>query len=560
MTAPLIALWAAFSMMGAGHFISDEEGPLAWLHAAVAGMMMWGLIGLMLGVANLLSPSVFFAVTAVSALGWGKATLTVPSRWAVGTALLVSMPAVLDAAGPLTGVDELYLHGGLAQRMSLHEGLVGGLLHPNGSRPLTLQIIYTGLWSSGHPSSLSWFHWLLSGGLMVAVVQTGSLHLGSRVAGVAAATLLAGSTTIQESMGQAASDLPTALAVLAAMDACNRRRIRSGIIAAATAMSIKYTSAAPLAGIFLAVRLPIAVRLLAAGSVAMLISPWWIRNSIEQLHPLFPFTGWPDPAMAFQAVEKWGAGRTALDFIWLPYRSIFQADPQTYAFHGRLHPLFFGCLVALPLGLRSQRARPWAVAAGVGCIGWAMGPHWLRYAIPTLPLLALAGMAVIEPFLKRRIARVALVALLFGLAPVGLADMSRQLEGHFQYLIADSTPTDEALQFCNTHLPNDATVALMFTWENAALQRTQILGSVEDHIPSRHFILSHPDAPLAALRKSGATHVLIRNLEFRHSLYPTLDRKQFEAQYSRPVGLINHHLLMGADLLFSSSSHRVYRL
>ena len=560
MTAPLIALWVAFALLGAGHLINREEGPLAWLHSAVAGMMIWGLVGLGVGLAGLLTPSVFIGITVVSAIGWTRAQLTVPTRWAVVTALVLTAPALLDAMGPLTGVDELYLHGGLAQRMATHEGLLGGPLHPNGSRPLTLQLIYTGLWSSGEPSSLSWFHWLIASGLMVAIVQIGSLHLGSQAAGIAAAALLGTSTTIQEALGQAASDLPTALAVLAAMDACIRGRVRAGIIAAATAMSIKYTSAAPLAGILLATRLPILVRVFAVGCVAALVSPWWVRNVLEGLHPLFPFTGWPEPTMAFQAVEKWGAGREVLDFIWLPYRAIFEADPQTYEFHGRLHPLFFACLLALPWGLRCAANRPWAIAAGIGCIGWAAGPHWLRYAIPTLPLLALAGMATLRLLLNQRAAWTTAGVLLLGLAPLGLVDMPRQFAQHLNHTQPRASPTDSALSFCNAHLPDNATVALMFTWENAALQRRQILGSVEDHIPSRHFILSHADEPLEALHRSGVTHVLIRNIEFRPALYPSLSRAQFDAEYQQPVSVINHHLLMNADLLFSSSSHRVYRL
>jgi len=149
---------------------------------------------------------------------------------------------------------------------------------------------------------------------------------------------------------------------------------------------------------------------------------------------------------------------------------------------------------------------------------------------------------------------------LIGLAPVGLVGTDLHLNRELAARTTSSERTPTVMEFCNRHVPDDATIALLFAWEGAAIQRRQILGSIDDHVPSRHFILSHPDDPLGALRRSGATHVLIGNVDFRRQLYPTIPAAEFDAAYRAPVATINHHLLMGADLLFSTSSHRLYRL
>ena len=556
----IIALSAALAMMGAGCWISRDEGATAWAHALIAGLLVWGLVGLALGLMGQLTPAAFSIVAGMSLFGWSRARIAPPPWVALVPALLLAAPALIDATGSLTGVDELYLHGGLSQQLAMHEGLLGGVLHPNGSRPLTLQLVYTGLWSTGHPSSLSSFHWILAVALLTLVIQLGRLHLGALSVGLIAAAVLGGSTTVQESIGQAASDLPTAFAVLAAMDASLRRNVRLGIASAAVALSIKYTAAAPLVGIALAARLPLPTIATTVMGAGLLVSPWWLRNAFESLHPLFPFTGWPDPSMAFQSIEKWGAGRTVADFARLPYRAVFEADPQTHRFHGRLHPFMLACVLMLPVACRPTKWRPWAIAGITGSIGWAMGPHWLRYLIPTLPILALSGSAIVVWVARNRLGLGMVWCGLIGLAPMGLIGTDRHLSRELTVRTSSDEHTPTVVEFCNRHVPEDATVALLFAWEGAAIQRRQLLGSVEDHIPSRHFILSHPTDPLGGLRRAGATHVLIGNVDFRRQLYPTIPEADFDAEYRKPVSTINHHLLMGADLLFSTATHRLYRL
>ncbi len=560
MTAMAVALTALLSATGAGLWLTDEDTPVSWAQALVAGLLIWGLAGLVLGLCGLLAPAAFGAVALVSLTGWTRRRLSFPPLVAVCSAAVLIAPGLVDALGPIAGTDEQYLHVGLSQQLLMHEGLIGGLLHPNGSRPQTLQLVYTGLLSSGIPNSLACFHWLLALAAMTLTIQLGREHFERWTVGLVAAAMLGMSTTVQESVGQVASDIPAALAVLVSIDAAVRGSVRQGVIAAATALSIKYTAAAPLVGAIIAARLPPKRLLQATAGALLLVSPWWLRNVAEGLHPLFPFTGWPAPEMSFQIAEKWGAGRSAVDFLWLPYRAVFEANPVTHEFHGRLHPFVLLCLAPIPLAWRSKKLRPWLAAASAGCAGWALGPHWLRYLNPTLPALALVGAAAVTPLASGRIRRLALWAALLLLAPAGLQGMDRQFSRNQQILTSGDADLPDAIEFCNRHLPDDATVALLFSWNSAALHRKQILGSVEDHIPSRHFLITHKEDPVAALAARGATHALVRAVTFPRSHYTSIPADTFNEEYIQPFDTLNNSLLMKAELLFSGPMHRVYRL
>lgn len=559
-TAMAVALLGLIAAMGAGRWLAHGDGPTQWAHALVTGMLLWGLIGLVLGSLGLITPVAFGAVGAVSLLGWTRGRLSRPAWATIAASACLVLPGVIDALGPITGTDEQYLHVGLPQQLLLYGELVGGPLHPNGSRPLLLQLVYTGLLSSGESRSIACFHWLLSASTVALTIQMGRHRLGGWKIGLMAAAMLGLSTTFQESTGQAASDLPTAFAVLVALDAVAIGRHRVAMMAAAAAISIKYTAVAPLAGILLTAGLrPLLAGRLAVGAL-LLVSPWWLRNAWNDLHPLFPFMGWPDPQLSFQFAEKWGAGRSLIDFLYLPYRAVFDADPNTHLFHGRIHPLLILCLLPVPLAWRSRTLRPWFGAAALGLIGWATGPHWLRYLIPTLPIVALLGAAVVIPLASGRWRRFGIIAALLCWAPSGLKGM----EGRWsesRVALKDGLPAPaEAIEFSNQHLPDDATVALLFDWNSAAIHRRQVLGSVEDHNPSRHFFLRHADDPIGALVRQGATHAVVRTVNFPKSHYAFLDPNRYKREFIAPLQTMNDGLLMEAELLYAGPLHRVYRL
>jgi len=474
---------------------------------------------------------------------------------AVGVILLI--PGAMSIGDGRLNTDELYLHLGLPLQMLMEEGLVGGPLHPNGSRPLTLSMAYAVALGTDISQSAAAMHWWLSVVVIALMVQVARDHLERSDIGILAALVLALSTTFAEASAHAGSDIPTALGVLLAMDAARRGHLRGAGLAAGLALSIKYTAWAPLIGVWLLMRGTPLQRLKAGFLALAVVSPWWARNLLSGDHALFPFTGWTEPSLQFQFLEKYGAGRDAIDFVLLPYRMVVDANPQSFEFLGRVHPYLILLLIPCVFIIRSARLRPWALATALGLIGWAAGPHWLRYLIPAMPIIALTGAAVTLPLCRNRWAR--------GTLGVGLAlGAYSGLQGHWltgadpQRLIDRSG--DSAIEFTNQTLPDDARLALLFSWRSADIDVRQILGSVEDHNPTRHFLLANEGNIIGALRDAGATHALVRRVTFLPSNYVGMSADQFTTEFREPVAALDDAMLMGADLLFRSPTHRLYRI
>ena len=574
-----VLVWTV-AALGAGGALLRRVAPTildantGWAHALVAGLLLWGLGGLALAGLGVLGTPGLAVLCVLLAAGWLTRPRIprprlVPVEAVLGGALL--LPLMLVALAPPTGTDALYYHLGVPAQMLLDEGLVGGLLHPQGSRPAILHLPYAALIHSGGLAAPALLHLLFSAALLVLLVQAGAEHLGHRAAGLAAACLLIGSWTFMSEAGRPGNDIVAALATLAALDAALRARPRALAIAAGTALSIKYTAAGPLLGIFLVTPLPWRTRLLSAAGMLCCLLPWWGRNMAEGLHPLFPFLGWPQTSvpLAFQYLDKYGSGRAPLDFLALPWRVFMDAEIDSFRFMGRLNPAW---LVLAPFGLWAARRpgnpRRLVLAAAIGAMAWAAGPQWLRYLLPALPILALAATAGLKEGAHRALILAALLAGVVGL-PANWLDVAQTATDRIEVVTGqedreaflDRKLTGYgALSWANAHLPEDARVAMLFSWSGALLERRQVLGSVEDHVPTRHWILTHGDRSLAALANAGATHAVVRRARFLKNGYPFLAPEVIDAHLQAPVRQLEERLLMGASLLAQDGPLRVYRL
>ena len=555
-----LALLASLGGLGQhllGRQARDTE--TAWAHAIGMGLLAWGAIGLILGVVGELRPEYLTWMVGGSLLGWAvpRVNLAVPLRYVL-LSIVVLLPGAISLADGVPSTDEVYLHLGVPQQLLLEHSLLGGPLHPNASRPLTLSMAFAAAMSTKITGAAAALNWWLSAALFTLTAQVARAHLGQSGAGLVASVALAGSTTIASASGHAGSDLPTAFAVMLTMDAALRGQHRTAGMAAGLALSLKYTAWAPLVGIWLVMKVPWSARVRAGILALSLVSPWWARNLLSGYHALFPFMGWSEPEMSFQLLTKYGAGRAWLDFMWLPYRMVFEADPFSFEFMGRLHPYTVILLPLCALRRSDEHLRPWLIVASIGLIGWAAGPHWLRYLIPTLPFAALAG--------AYAAIRVSSRPWLLGLLGLGLGvGLSSGLKGHWMtgadhLKLRDGPEAAEAIRFCNDALPEGSRIAMLFEWRSADVHHRQILGSVEDHNPTRHFLLRNSHRIIDALRSEGATHALVRETTFLPVTYNTIGRERFNREFREPIQNLDHALLMGADLIFRSPSHRVYRI
>jgi hypothetical protein len=558
------------------------EGPEAWLFALAAGLVLWGSLSwpaaLLMGVHSWGG----VVLLTLLAAGWLLRPAVPLPRLGLGPlalGLIFLIPALLCLSTPITDTDELYYHLALPARM-LDEGqLLGGPWMPNGSRPLALHLPYAWLMGLGGPAAARAFHLLLGAALLLGVYRGAQRRWGG-IAAIAAPLLLLGSTSFLRELGLAYADIPTALLVLVAAEAALAGWLPLLAIAAGGALAIKYTAAAALVPLFAILLLRPLLRgragwselrgfLLAGLAGLALTSPWWLRNLLQGLHPLFPFSGWQEAGpFVFQFPDKYGMGHGWLDTLLLPWNLSVHAEHDSMVFLGRISPAFLALApAALWAAWRDRRVRLLLGTGALGLLLWSFGTQWLRYLLPLLPLLALACAAGLAR-LPRWVQAAALLCWLAGLPanlrPV-LADAAERapvalgLEEPEAYLARrlDAWP---AVHWINEHSPPEARVALLFGWYGAALERPWILGSVEDHVPTRHLLAVHGDGVIDALREAGATHVLTSRVRFLRKSYPFLGEEAFEAQFEQPEQQLQQTLDRGAVLMFQQGRHAVYAL
>lgn len=335
--------------------LEAEDGGL---HALGVGLLLWGLLLAALGVLGALGPAGFIATATVMAAGW----LTRPTvRWpALPPATLAAMAVVvlvglIDAAAPPIGTDELYYHLALPAEMLRTGELTGGVLRPDGSRPMILHLPFTALLSAGGEAAPRLLHLGLVLALLAALVSTSRRHLGRADAGVWAGWLLVASWSMLHEVGLAANNLPTALAVLLALDCALRGERRALPLLGGLALSLKYTAAGAIVGIWLAARMPWSARIWTTAAALAVVSPWWLINLGRGLHPLFPFTGWSGD-LSFQYLDKYGYGRAPLDLLLLPYRAVMRADIDSFQLLGRISPGFAALLILQSLNKKNCAA------------------------------------------------------------------------------------------------------------------------------------------------------------------------------------------------------------
>lgn len=562
--------------LGAGgallHWLSPRtlSSEMGGLHALAVGALLWGLLLMIMAVLGALNSIGFVVVAALMGSGWlwrpPLRGVHLPSPTLAAMAVM-GMVGMVDALAPPANTDELYYHLALPAEMLQQQGLLGGFLRPDGSRPMLLHLPFAALMSAGGEMAPRLFHLGLSMLLPVALVGISRQHLNDERAGVWAGWLLVGSWSVIHGVGLAANNLPTALAVLLTLDAALRGDRRLLPLLAGLALSWKYTSAGAMVGIWLVANLPWRARITAGLLALAVVSPWWLINWAGGLHPLFPFAGWP-VEMPFQYLEKYGFGRSPLDLMLLPYRAIMHADIHSFQLLGRLSPAFAAALpVALLMALRHAAARRLGVVAVVVVGAWALGPHWLRHLIPGLPIVALALSAGLQVLPRHGLWAVGL-CLAMGL-PANWGPMLPTLADRFPAAMGQETRDDyltrteetwPAMRWANDHLPTDARVAILYAWTGYLLDRPIVFSSVEDHIPVRHWLMRHQENSLQALRDAGVTHLAVGRTLPIAQVYPFLSPEEFSRDFEEPSKTLEELLLREAILLYEENRLRIYRL
>ena len=118
----------------------------------------------------------------------------------------------------------------------------------------------------------------------------------------------------------------------------------------------------------------------------------------------------------------------------------------------------------------------------------------------------------------------------------------------------------DAVQWLNEHSPPGERVALLFCWPAWPLERPWLLGSVEEHVPSRYLLAREGDHALQALREGGVTWVLRGRVSFLHRTYPFLDDATFHREFEAPEEQLDRLLAAEGVLMFEQGRYQVWRL
>jgi hypothetical protein len=557
---------------------NPPDGPIAVTAALILGWYLLGCVTATLGILGLYSPliSVFVAASLLPLLRGpiqGLESLRQIPPWSFWIPVGIGL---LPALCPPTDTDSLYQFLNLAGRLIREGTLPGGFFHPDGSRPSALIAFYSLPLTTGGPSAPGLCHLLLTGLLVPSTAQLAakeapSLGLTPEATSLAALLLLVPSWSFLSELHLPANNLPVAASLLVAFEAGRR----GGWLPLATFLGIsftyKYTALGGALLVLFTARQALTQRAFALSLALFMLSPWALRTLVQGLHPLFPYAGWPEVAgypLGFQHLEKYGAGREPIDFLMLPWNLFFSAERNSFRFLGQLNPALLPAIVLSPTLLFRREARWLPVGLALAAAIWAIGPQWIRHLLPILPLMALIGALAWGSSLGR-FAPAAI--FLFGLAgaprnviptlehlalraPVATGRISRDA------WLSESVPAWPILRVANRELPPDARVALLYVWEGALLDRSQIFGSVEDHIPVRHFLLTHGEQWPEALREAGITHLVVGPDPFVRRAWSWVEEPEWRATFMAPRTFLEEGLLQQAILQYETQGYRLYRL
>jgi hypothetical protein len=252
---------------------------------------------------------------------------------------------------------------------------------------------------------------------------------------------------------------------------------------------------------------------------------WYLRNWISTGDPVYPLIlggpGWePLEALVLNDyVGSFGAGKTWLDYLLLPY--------NVYAQHNRfstigiewIHPVLWLAVLA-PFWLKPIRR--YSVLIVYACLGfgvWLFTSQIIRFLLPLTAILAVLSGAVIESFrsFAKNLLKIGLVGglmlfnLVFQLQWLQEKAALRYLSGgqsHAEFL-REMSYGYETIEFIHATL--DVDQAVQFLWDGRGYYCNE--RCVADDEQSGAILLANgnppPPALVADLREKGVTHLLL---------------------------------------------------
>ena len=542
-----------FVIMGWGKLLArmiGRQDVLSWDVLLLCGMGLWGVICFVLLWSGLWQKWLLLGLFFLGLFGWYQSAhrpipkLQEACIWGL---FLVGSLGCIDAWGPMIDTDALYYHQALAKQMAIRGTLIGGWFEPNGSRPMLLHSLYAFVWQFWGDKGPSLFYLCISLGLIASVVERAK-------AGVWGLLLLVSSWSFMQEVGVISNNIPTAFAVFLTWRTVCEKRLRIAMWLAFVALSYKLTCLGLIFGIWLIYVPSWRIRAKLCVAVCVLFSLWPMRNLFMDLPLLFPFSGWEEP---FQNLEKYGMGRSLMDFIWLPWNIFAHAKIDSHQFQGQLSWMLFGACFLL-----WKTAKKDLLFLFLGFVFWAVGPQWLRHLILLFPIFVF----VVAKHVNNNGSRLVLCCgLILGMSSNWGPLVSRwsakwetiRGETDTAVFLSENIVGYDALQWANKKVPPEECISVIYLWGGAVLDRPYILSSVEDHIPIRSWLQRNQEQSFDVL---SCRYLVVGKAMMTRKRYAFLSDERFQKQIAEPLLMFDELLIKKATLVYTAKGNRVYRL
>ncbi len=404
------------------------------------------------------------------------------------------------------------------------------------------------------------FHFACGAGTCLAVYALGARQI-SPAAGKVSALLLASTPIVFWEAGTAYVDLTTAFFTTLTLLALGQgimlrdsRWLRLSAILMGLTLSTKATALGTLGLLAFGLLLwrlcslkeapLLAVKSTALwGLLALLVGcPWLVKSSILTGNPVYPFfygvfggRGWDKSAADYYTHwnAAFGMGHSLSDIALVPWNLtmfllpghlIPAAYPKPFNDYqtplGACTPVLLGALF-FPVFLRGASAsvKALAVFALGSLLLWAGTMQYVRYLLPTLPVLCLlAGYVVVQAYTLRlksgyALAALGVCSLAFSLG-VGLSLLSLEAPVVFGQVSRDDYITRgfgpyPAMQFINTQLPDNSKIVMYGNPLGFYCDKPYLWGE-PTHGTTIPYDTFHSAGDLRAyLHKLGVTHILV---------------------------------------------------
>ena len=91
-------------------------------------------------------------------------------------------------------------------------------------------------------------------------------------------------------------------------------------------------------------------------------------------------------------------------------------------------------------------------------------------------------------------------------------------------------------------------------------ERFSVLGSVEEHIPTREWLSIHGDRSLSDLQELGIDFIVVGPTPKYKAGWSFLEKKDFEERFLKPQKILQNCLLRDAVMIYEHKGFALYRI